>query len=136
MSLGENIRLARQQAKLSQEALGELIGVSKQAISLIENGKTEKPDKRTLKLLAQTLNNDFGEPELTQYLFSNDRQSREEILSTASGKEIYDTLRFNGGAGRYTREEMLKIKKLMDEELKRIDERNALRRALAEGKSD
>ena len=43
MSLGERIALARKQAGLSQEQLGEKLGVSRQAVSKWESGQTN-PD--------------------------------------------------------------------------------------------
>ena len=43
MSLGERITLARKQAGLSQEQLGEKLGVSRQAVSKWESGQTN-PD--------------------------------------------------------------------------------------------
>ena len=43
MTLGERIALARKQAGLSQEQLGEQLGVSRQAVSKWESGQTN-PD--------------------------------------------------------------------------------------------
>ena len=43
MSLGERIALARKQAGLSQEQLGEKLGVSRQAVSKWESSQTN-PD--------------------------------------------------------------------------------------------
>ena len=53
MHLSEKILLLRKQQGLSQEALAEQLGVSRQAVSRWENGDTT-PGTDTLKLIAQT----------------------------------------------------------------------------------
>lgn len=54
MSLGERIALARKQAGLSQEQLGEKLGVSRQAVSKWESGQTD-PSVAYLAQMCRTL---------------------------------------------------------------------------------
>ena len=54
MELYERIALARKQAGLSQEQLGEKLGVSRQAVSKWENGKN-LPDMMMLSRIADIL---------------------------------------------------------------------------------
>ena len=54
MSLGENIRQARKAAGLSQEALGEALGVVSQTVSKWERDESS-PDAALLPELANTL---------------------------------------------------------------------------------
>lgn len=53
MNIGENIHLYRHEAGLTQEALGELVGVSMQAVSKWENGGV--PDALLLPAIADAL---------------------------------------------------------------------------------
>lgn len=125
--LGKKIKTARKAQGLSLQILGERIGRTHSALSQIETGK-KQPEKTTLILLAKELNDDFGEPDLAKHLTGENRPSREEIISGASAEEIW-TLKFNGGGGKYSKAEMLKLKMLMDKELEEIDKRNAIRKA-------
>ena len=52
--LGDNIRKYRKMQNLSQERLAEILGVSRQSISLWETGKTQ-PSLDILATLASTL---------------------------------------------------------------------------------
>lgn len=52
--IGENIKLYREQASLTQEALATKIGISKSAISMYENGNRE-PDLSTIQQIADAL---------------------------------------------------------------------------------
>ena len=52
--IGENIRMARVKQRLSQQALGQRLGVSHAAISDIERAKT-RPDIDTLAVIADAL---------------------------------------------------------------------------------
>ncbi len=54
MTMGENIRQARMQARLSQEKLAELVGVSRQAVTKWEKGQSE-PSCENLLRLAEVL---------------------------------------------------------------------------------
>ena len=90
----DRIKAARQHAKLSQEKLGEMIGVSKSAVSMWE---TTNPDKYTrptidnLKLISQIT----GAP--VEWLLdddadiSTDWKNRVEIISFPSATTIAET---------------------------------------------
>jgi transcriptional regulator with XRE-family HTH domain len=65
--VGQRIRSARLSAHLSLEMLGQLIGISNQALSAIERGKAN-PSKQTLMSLARTLNDDFEVPWLKPFV--------------------------------------------------------------------
>ena len=52
MTMNENIKTLRLQKRLSQEALGELLGVSAQAVSKWEQGITS-PDISLLPIMAE-----------------------------------------------------------------------------------
>ena len=54
-TLGTRLRQARIEAQLSQEQAGLLAGVSKQAISHIENDRTKNPEAATLEPLSRRL---------------------------------------------------------------------------------
>ena len=60
MSLGENIRARREQLKLSQEVVAERLGVSRQAVSKWETGKSE-PTAANLVELTKLLETDLSE---------------------------------------------------------------------------
>ena len=53
--LGQRLRLLRHERKLTQEALGKILGVGKTAISQYEKG-TRKPDADMLKRMAEFFN--------------------------------------------------------------------------------
>lgn len=53
-SIGSRIKELRKGAKLTLEALGQRVGISNSALSLIENGKNT-PSSRTVKLIAREL---------------------------------------------------------------------------------
>ena len=59
MKIGNRIKEIRQIRKLSQDDLGKLIGVSKQAISMYERGE-RSPDIDTLTKIAEVLNVDIN----------------------------------------------------------------------------
>ena len=53
-TLAERLKLARENAGLSQSQLGEKIGLSQQSVAKIENGDTLQP--RKIKEIAKALN--------------------------------------------------------------------------------
>lgn len=57
--VGDQIRLLREQRKLSQQALSDASGISRNTLSLIERGQTS-PTVSTLKGLARALSVDIG----------------------------------------------------------------------------
>lgn len=67
MSLAARLQAARKQKKLSQEALGELVGLTQQTINAIEEGKTRHP--RKIKQLAQALDTT---PQFLLYAITDD----------------------------------------------------------------
>lgn len=121
--LKDKVRLARKAAGLTQKKLGEKVGITKQAISLIENGTTENPDKRTLKLIAQATNDNLGLPELNDSSIERS-PNRQKIINSATANEIINSLKFNAGAGTYSREDIVKIKQLADKSLDEIKTQN------------
>ena len=52
MTMGERIRILREQSGLTMEQLGERIGVQKSAIKKYENGTVENIKRSTLKTMA------------------------------------------------------------------------------------
>ncbi|MBZ4662724.1 MAG: transcriptional regulator, family [Caloramator sp.] len=67
----------------SLQALASRIGISAQALSLIENGKTQNPNMDIIKKLAIEFN------VTTDYLiFGNNKQTRELILEIPSDYNI------------------------------------------------
>ena len=56
MNIGEKIKNARLQKGLTQEALGELLGVQKSAIAKYESGRVVNIKRSTLKKLSEILN--------------------------------------------------------------------------------
>lgn len=55
MELGEKIKRARQAKNLTQQELGDMIGVQKSAIAKYENGRVVNIKKSTLQKLAKIL---------------------------------------------------------------------------------
>jgi transcriptional regulator with XRE-family HTH domain len=68
--IGQRIRAARRNADLTLAEVGRSIGISNQALSAIERGRTN-PSKQTLMSLAKALKTDFGERWLATYLSDN-----------------------------------------------------------------
>lgn len=60
-AIGENLKNARIEAKLSQKQLANLSGISRRQICNIENGKTQNPNLKTLICLSAYLNLDLAE---------------------------------------------------------------------------
>lgn len=56
MELGKVIRKARIEKNLTQQALGELVGVQKSAIAKYENGRIVNIKRSTLQKIASALN--------------------------------------------------------------------------------
>jgi transcriptional regulator with XRE-family HTH domain len=55
MTLGDKIRLLRNEKKVSIRKLSELTGLSKSTLSDIENNKSKKPTVDTIERIARTL---------------------------------------------------------------------------------
>ena len=56
MELGKVIKKARLEKKLTQQALGEIVGVQKSAIAKYENGRIVNIKRSTLQKIASALN--------------------------------------------------------------------------------
>ena len=93
MEFKENLKTLRKQKGVSQEELGENIGVKKSVISLYESGK-RKPSFEVLEAIADYFNVDmnvlmgnsdmsFQEAELLNYFRMVDPNHKEAILSYA-----------------------------------------------------
>lgn len=121
MSLGKNVKQAREDAGLSQEVLARSIGKTKQAISKIENDqfKDFEKIKSTLILIAKKLNNnDFGNPEIRKYLENSEPDlDKNQIIKNATLDEIVG-IRFGGGATKVrSKDEIERLKILLDKKL-------------------
>lgn len=60
MTVGQNIKRLRENAKMTQEEMAEKLNVTRQAISSWENGKTQ-PDIETLHKIATLFETDINE---------------------------------------------------------------------------
>lgn len=90
--VGQRIRVVRKSAGLTLEVLGQRIGISNQALSSIETGKTNA-SRQTLISLARELKSDFGEVWLTEYLAGTDLQPYVEVIGPPdSGKYKFGIL--------------------------------------------
>lgn len=56
MELGERIKKARLEKNMTQQALGEIVGVQKSAIAKYENGRVVNIKRSTLQKIASALN--------------------------------------------------------------------------------
>lgn len=90
-TLGGKIRAARNAAKLSAIALAGRIGIKHQSLTAIERNKVQA-EKRTLILLAQQLNADFGDPDLTQYARKPTVREIPILAFVAGGKPIVEEI--------------------------------------------
>ncbi len=82
MNIGEKIRKARKEKGMTQEELGELLGVKKSAVAKYENGRVENIKRTTLKRISAIL--DIPPSEL---IFEKPRTT-EEILQGFTEKEL------------------------------------------------
>ena len=124
MELGEKIRLARQQAGLSQR---QLCGadITRNMLSLIENGSA-KPSVKTLTLLAERLgkpvsyflDGDARDPEEVTGAFENLRKAR---MALEQGKDRYASqLLENVTAPELCREKLLLMAKIPGADMEEI----------------
>ncbi len=95
MTLGENIKLYRNKAKLTQKELGEKIGISQQQIAQYENGK-RLPKIETINKIANALQCSVyelrGMPEDLEWSVASRIAEYEDLRQKA-----YDSL-YNGDA--------------------------------------
>lgn len=85
MKPGDEIRIARQQRKLSQTALGELVGVSGQYIGKLERGETESPSRDVLMRIHEVLDIPFE-----RLLFGDDARPGLSEQDVLIAKQIRD----------------------------------------------
>lgn len=118
--LGIQIKRVRELKGLSLKELGDLLGgVDHSTLSKIENGKS-KPSKRTLGSLANVLGDNFGDTELDQYINKGEvPKSKKEIIEETSVEEIF-SIKFGGGTGRRSKEQILKLKRLVDKRVEQM----------------
>ena len=81
MELKDQIREARRQAKLSQQALSTVIGVSDKAVSAYEVGRSSPPLKVLRKISTAT-----GKP-MTYFIQNEEEASPDQILAKLSAVE-------------------------------------------------
>jgi len=74
MTMGERIRYLRESINLTQEELGDLLGVQKSAIAKYENGKVENIKRSTIKKMSII----FNKP--ASYLMGFDENESEDKL--------------------------------------------------------
>jgi transcriptional regulator with XRE-family HTH domain len=119
---GEKVKIARKNKGFTMEQLAGLIDVSQSALSKLESGKS-LPMRKTKIALAKALGDNFGEPELDQYINESETpKSKKEIIEESSVEEIF-SIKFGGGSTRRTKEEILRLKRLLDRKMEQmIDE--------------
>lgn len=81
MKIEEKIMKLRKEKGLSQEEFGEEVGVSRQAVSMWENGET-KPDIDKVKLICEKYNISY------EYLLDDSREDVEEFKTEKEEKEV------------------------------------------------
>jgi transcriptional regulator with XRE-family HTH domain len=82
MNIGEKIRKARKEKGMTQEELGELLGIKKSAVAKYENGRVQNIKRSTLKRISAIL--DIPPSEL---IFEKPRTTA-ETFAGLSEKEI------------------------------------------------
>ncbi len=124
MEIGEKIRKARKARGLTQEVLGELVGITHSAVSQIENNKNDI-SKKTLIALAKVLNDNFGESWLDEYLSDNEPPlSKQDIVKDMSVREFVElksSLTFGGKQKRRSKAELEMLTKLLEAEFERMN---------------
>ena len=115
----EKLKIARKNKGFTQTELSEMIGIKQASYSSLENGKT-LPMRTTKIALAKALGDNFGESDLDQYINETETpKSKKEIIEESSVEEIF-SLRFGGGTSRRSKEDILKLKRLLDKEMERM----------------
>lgn len=118
--LSKSIKEARRKKGLTLKELGEQIGVSHAALSLIENGKSQ-PTRRTLMALARVLDNDFGLDWLKEYLAAETKAgpTKKELAEEMSVTEFI-SLKVGGSSIRRAHPELDMLTKLLEKELEKL----------------
>lgn len=91
--LSDMIMNAREEKKISQRQLALLTGVSNSEISMIENGKRQKPSINILKKIAEVLELDFEEMlEVLGYINTEGFDNNIQSLTSEEKKFIVDAI--------------------------------------------
>lgn len=89
MEIGQKIKEARNKKKLTQQELGELIGVQKSAIAKYESGRVVNIKRSTLQKIASALN-----IRPSELIFENSpKESAEFHVKIISDLELMDSLK-------------------------------------------
>ena len=120
--IGDKIKELREGLKLSPQELADISDLDRTTILKIEDG-TNNPAKRTKLALAKALGNNLGDSSFDKYLSGTEKpKSKREIIEESSVEEIF-SIKFGGGAARRSKEEILKLKRLVDRKMEEmIDE--------------
>ncbi|MHA2894773.1 helix-turn-helix domain-containing protein [Bacillus fungorum] len=108
--IGERILELRKERKLTQEKIGENIGVSKQTISKYEKG-TKIPSRENIEKLADF----FNVP--TDYLFG---KSDSSIKSSNNIKEIFESDELHWDGRKLSPDEIEGVKALLEVAIQRM----------------
>lgn len=79
MSLAENLRLLRKKEGMSQEELADAMGISRQAVSKWESGRTRPDMERTMALAA------FFGVTVDALITDESAETKREVVNTAAG---------------------------------------------------
>jgi transcriptional regulator with XRE-family HTH domain len=116
---GEKLKIARKNKGFTLKELGSQVGLTHSALSQIENNKNDV-SKKTKIALAKALGDNFGESWLDEHISGTETpKSKKEIIEESSIEEIF-SIKFGGGAGRKSKEDILRLKKLMDRKLEQM----------------
>lgn len=80
MTIGENIKKYRQELKLTQKQLGEIIGISQQQIAQYESGK-RTPKIETLAKISHALNVSIGDLDLNYSYMLQDQEDAASLIT-------------------------------------------------------
>lgn len=115
----ENLKKARKNKGFTQKEIAELADISQSSYSDLERGETT-PMRKTKIALAKVLGNNFGDSSLDEEINrAESPRSKKEIIEESSVDEIW-SIKFGGGATRRSKEEILRLKKLLDREMEKM----------------
>lgn len=117
--IGDKIKELREGLKMSVPELAERSKLDRTTILKIEDG-TNNPAKRTKLALAKALGNNLGDSDLDKQLADAEKpKSKKEIIEESSVEEIF-SIKFGGGATVRSKEEILRLKKLLDLKMEKM----------------
>lgn len=115
----EKLKQARKNKGFKQKEVADLANIAQSTYSSLESGKT-LPEKKTKIALAVVLGDNFGEPDLDQHINETDTpKSKKEIIEETSVEEIF-SIKFGGGTGRRSKEQILRLKRLVDKKVEQM----------------